>query len=367
MAAGSYWVHRGTETTDDAQVEGRIVFVSSRVAGQITRILVQDNERVEKGQNLIQIDRSEPDARLAAAKADVALARAQLRSANTQLTLAARSAQGALGQARGAVVSACAATRASRETVSQAQAATAAADARRSIAELELERSRRLVQSGAVSQAELDIKQTTFIESQAAYQQARARAMEVVATTEQSAGNVQVAQSLLLSADTEAEQVDMAEAAVQAAEARVAQAESAEQLAELNVSYTLLTSPKRGTVSRRTTEEGQMASPDRPLLAIVADKDVWVVANFKEDQLRDMRAGQRVTCYLDTYGSRPFGGYVDSLGGAAGSRFAVLPPDNASGNFVKVVQRIPVLVRLDDAPALALRPGMSATVEVTTR
>jgi len=121
-----------------------------------------------------------------------------------------------------------------------------------------------------------------------------------------------------------------------------------------------------GVVSRRTVEHGQLVSPDRPMMALVPLQDVWVVANFKEDQIGEMRPGQKVTVHVDTYGRRDFPGHVESLAGASGARFALLPPDNASGNFVKVVQRVPVLVRLDRTSDVPLRPGMSATVTVRT-
>jgi membrane fusion protein (multidrug efflux system) len=120
-------------------------------------------------------------------------------------------------------------------------------------------------------------------------------------------------------------------------------------------------------VSRRTVEEGQMVAPDRPLLALVPRDDVWVIANFKEDQLADVRPGQRARVRLDMFGGRDFAGHVDSIAGGTGARFALLPPDNATGNFIKVVQRIPVLVRLDEAVDVELRPGMSAEVTVVTR
>jgi membrane fusion protein (multidrug efflux system) len=119
-------------------------------------------------------------------------------------------------------------------------------------------------------------------------------------------------------------------------------------------------------VSRRTVEQGQLVGPDRPMLALVPLQDIWVVANFKEDQIGEMKAGQKATVRVDTYGRHDFQGHVESLAGASGARFALLPPDNASGNFVKVVQRVPVLVRLDRVPDVPLRPGMSAVVTVRT-
>jgi membrane fusion protein, multidrug efflux system len=170
----------------------------------------------------------------------------------------------------------------------------------------------------------------------------------------------------LNAAETSPEQVASARAALSLAEARVKQMEAALKLADLNLAYTTVRAARRGVVSRRTVEEGQMVSPDRPLLAIVPLDDVWIVANFKEDQLAEMHPGQSATVRLDAYGRRELTGHVDSMAGGTGARFALLPPDNATGNFVKVVQRLPVLVRLDSADGVELRPGMSADVTVRT-
>ena len=176
-----------------------------------------------------------------------------------------------------------------------------------------------------------------------------------------------LAKGRLSAAQTAAEQVASARAALALAEAKTLQAEAALKLAELNLSYTTVRAPHRGVISRRTVEQGQSVGPERPLLAIVPLDDVWVVANFKEDQLAGMRAGQSTTVRLDTYGRRKFRGHVESIAGATGARFALLPPDNATGNFVKVVQRIPVLIRLDGSAGVELRPGMSADVTVRTK
>jgi membrane fusion protein (multidrug efflux system) len=154
---------------------------------------------------------------------------------------------------------------------------------------------------------------------------------------------------------------------VEASLARVEQAKSQLGLAELASSYAFVRAPHGGQISRRTVEVGQMVGPDKPLLSIVPLDDVWVVANFKEDQLAEMRPGEAATVTVDTFGSREFTGHVDSIAGASGARFALLPPDNASGNFVKVVQRVPVLVRLDPGARVDLRPGMSANVTVRTK
>jgi membrane fusion protein (multidrug efflux system) len=179
---------------------------------------------------------------------------------------------------------------------------------------------------------------------------------------------MEAAQGRLVAAQAGPAQVQAAEAAVKLAQARLQQTQAALSLAELAVSYTQVRAPVTGQVSRRTVEVGQMVGPERPLMAVVPQDDVWVVANFKEDQVGDMRPGQPVEVKLDAFSGRHFKGHVDSLAGASGARFALLPPDNASGNFVKVVQRIPVLVRFDEKPSeLPLKPGMSAEVTVDLR
>ena len=154
--------------------------------------------------------------------------------------------------------------------------------------------------------------------------------------------------------------------AVQSAKARVDQAQASYDLAALNRSYADVRAPVDGVVSRRTVEQGQLVAPERPMMAIVPLQDVWVVANFKEDQIGRMKPGQAANVEVDTYGRQKFQGQVESLAGASGARFALLPPDNASGNFVKVVQRVPVLIRLQGTPGVPFRPGMSATVTVRT-
>ena len=151
------------------------------------------------------------------------------------------------------------------------------------------------------------------------------------------------------------------------AKARVAQAEAAVEQARLNVSYTQVKAQIRGLVSRRSVEVGQTVDPARPLMAITALDDVWIVANFKEDQIAEIRDGERAKVRIDAFPGRTFIGHVDSVQAGSGARFSLLPPDNASGNFTKVVQRIPVLVRIDDKPqGVVLRPGMSTMVTVET-
>lgn len=299
-----FWVKgRGTESTDDAQVEGHIVNIAARVPGQVQKVFVKDNQSVKKGDILVELDSTELDARVAGAKADLSAAESSLAAGQSDVALH---------------------------------------HSKLRLADVELERARKLFAEGVLAKAELDAKSAEYDQSKANYEQAVARL-----------GNVQK------------------EGSVGAALARVQQAEAGLQLANVNLSYAKIVAPIDGIVSRRSVEEGQIVTPSTPLLALVGTGDVWVVANFKEDQLGDMKIGQAANVKIDGIRGKTFDAELSSFGAATGSKFALIPPDNASGNFVKVVQRIPVLLHFkaltpNDDSALALRPGMSAEVTVRT-
>jgi membrane fusion protein (multidrug efflux system) len=367
--SGAAWYAHGLgkESTDDAQVEGHIMNVSARIPGQVAHVLVQDNQTVNEGDVLVELDASDLDAKAQSARADVAAARASVDSARAQLALAGKTITATVVQAQGGLAQASAGVSASQAAIVQGEADVAAAQARLSLATADYARAQQLVSGAVISKAQADAAQSELDQATAMLDQAKARLASARANARGSNGGVVLAQGRLAQAMTGPEQVESARAAVSLAEARLQQSEAALRLAELNVSFTKIRAPHRGVVSRRTVEAGQMVGPDRPLLAVVPLDDVWVVANFKEDQLREMHAGQTVDIEVDTFGSRHFIGHVDSLAGASGARFALLPPDNATGNYIKVVQRVPVLVRFDDPAHVDFRPGMSATVTVRTR
>ncbi len=356
----------GKETTDDAQIEGRVVSVAARVPGQVTRVLVRDNQAVEQGEVLVELDSRELDARLLAARADLASAKAQLASAQAQLALTERNVTANLKQARGGLRQAASGTLSASASVKQSKADVIAARSRLQLAKQELERTQKLSANGAASPADLEARQASFDQAQASLEQAEARLLNATANTSGSQAAISVAQGRVVAAEAGPQQIEAAHAAVDLAQARVDQAAAALRLAELAVSYTKIVAPIRGVVSRRSVELGQLVSPERALLALVPADDIWLVANYKEDQLRDMRPGQRAELHVDTYGRRTFYGKIESIAGATGARFSLLPPDNASGNFVKVAQRVPVLIRFDALPDVPMRPGMSATVTVFT-
>jgi membrane fusion protein (multidrug efflux system) len=362
----SYGFGRGKEATDDAQVEGHVATVAARVAGQVKRVLVKDNQPVKAGQALVQLDDSDFAARLAAARADQQAARAQVTAAEAQLALAETSSRSNLSVARGGITQAAALEGTTRAAIDQARADVTAADARLALARTELGRSQRLFEQNAIAQAELDGRRSTFDQAVAAQAQAQARLTSAQASLDNSRGSTETARGRLVAAESGPVQVQAARAQIALAQARLAQTDAAVAQAELNLSYTTVRAENDGTVARRTVEPGQTVSPERPLMAIVGLADTWVVANFKEDQLRDMREGQPAEIVVDTFGGHKLTGHIESFAPGTGSRFALLPPDNASGNFTKVVQRVPVLVRLDGTPDVVLRPGMSANVTVRT-
>lgn len=363
---GWWWLHRGTESTDDAFVEGRVVTIAARVSGQVKRVAVADNQLVAGNDVLVELDREPFESKLAVARADAAAARANAENARAALALVERTAPAALVQAQGTLTAAQSTERSAQAAVEQARADIAAAEARRQLADIELARTRTLVASAAVPKAELDERQSAFDAAAANVAEARARLAVAESAVPTSRGGIEVAQGRVEGARTTEEQLASARAALALAEARVQQADAAQRLAELDLTYTQVRAPHAGVVSRRIVEVGQMTSPDRPLLALVEPDDLWIVANFKEDQLADIRTGQRVDIRFDTFGRRDFTGRVASIAGATGARFALIPPDNATGNFVKVTQRVPVLIRLDATGDATLRPGMSADVTVHT-
>ncbi|HXN81679.1 MAG TPA: HlyD family secretion protein [Myxococcales bacterium] len=368
VALGAMLLGRGKEGTDDAQVEGRVVNVSSRVGGiPVLRVLVQDNQQVKAGDLLVELDSRDLQAKLLGARADVAAAKAALATAQTQLSLTEANVAAILRQARGGYTQASSGVSATRASLLQARADVAAAEAQARLAEADLRRARQLFEQKVSPQAELDAREARAEAARAALDQARAHLTSTEANLSVSAGGVEVASGRLSAAQTAPQQIAAAQAAVDAAEARLQQSEAAAQIAELNLSYTQVRAPVAGVVSRRTVEQGQLVTAERPLLALVPLDDVWIVANFKEDQIGDMKPGQRARVRIDAFGRRDFYGKVDSIAGASGARFALLPPDNSSGNFVKVVQRVPVLIRLDQPSGVQLRPGLSADAVVYIR
>ncbi len=276
----------------------------------------------------------------------------------TEATL--KLAKGGLRQASGGLVG-------SQAAVDQAKADVDAADSRLKLAQSDYDRVKALFDANVVSKAELDARVATLDQAIANLTSTRARKSAADAGISANAGNLEFAEGRLSSAQTGPAQLAASKAAVGSAEARKKQALASLRIAQLNLGYADVRAPVKGVVSRRTVEVGQTASPDRALMAIVPLDDVWIVANFKETQHEDMRSGESAIVTIDAFGGKKLRGHVESFSGGTGAKFSLLPPDNASGNFVKVVQRVPTLIRLDDTAGLELRPGMSVDVDVTTK
>jgi membrane fusion protein (multidrug efflux system) len=361
-----YVSRQGKEKTDDAQVEAHVSNIAARITGQVKRVLVSDNQEVKPGDTLVELDDRDQQVKVVAARADLAATNAQLNMAQTQLALTDKTAKANLAVAQGAIEQAAAVTGNTAALIDQAKADVAAAESRKQLTKLDRDRAEKLRATGAATQSEIDARVSADTQADASLAQAKARVASALANRSNSSGTEVSARGRLLAAETVSEQLQSAQAQVALAEARVAQAQAALDRASLELEYTKVRAEIAGTVTKRAVEPGQLVSPDRVLMAIVDLSDTWVVANLKETQLADIKAGQPVDVVLDTFDG-VLAGHVDSVAAGTGSRFSLLPAENATGNFIKVTQRVPVKVKLDDRRGKLLRPGMSADVTIHTR
>src|SRR5437763_776869 len=406
-----YWAYARThESTDDAFIDGHIVQVSPKVSGYVAKVYVTDNQQVKEGDLVAELDARDYDARLEAARAALAAGLAREREAQagvslTRATTRANVQQSSSGvqQARSGVESARAAAAAERSKigqtsagvattqagVAQAEAQVAAAQAEANRAAADVQRYQELFSKDEVSRQRLDQAiaeaQTAAANLEAARRRvAAAEAQVAEARSAEAAQSEQArrAQTLiggaqaavgealgrLAQAGAGEQQVAVSQAQAETAGASIAQLRAAVEQAELELSYTKIYAPELGRVTRKAVEEGALVQPGQPLMAVVSG-DVWVTANFKETQLNDIRPGQPVEITVDAYPGRTFKAHVDSIQMGTGARFSMIPPENATGNYVKVVQRVPVKIVSDEPPDPnhMLAPGMSVTPEVQIR
>ena len=344
-----YWWYRQSHiSTEDAFVEGRIHPAAARIQGTVAEVLVEDNQQVKKGQPLVRIDPAPQDVRVSSAYASLSSASADLSSARSDASAAREdltAAQAQMAQMRAAI-------EASRAKV-------ALAEARLAQAKRDAERSRSLFERSSVSRERNEKSQT---ESEVAKAQADlAREEQRLAEAALPTHEASIAQrkSVIL----------QREARIGQKEADVRQRESALAEAKLYKGYTEVVAPTDGYVTRKSVEAGQVVSPGQLLLAVAALSDVWVVANFKETQIEKIKPGQPVAIRVDTYPGKKFKGKVESIMAGTGSAFSLFPPENATGNYVKVVQRVPIKIVLDQGedPGHLLRLGMSVEPTVLVR
>ena len=374
------WLTSGRESTDDAQVEAHVTQIAPRVGGTILKVNVSDNQHVEADAVLVELDprdyevaRDKARAELADAEATALAAQSNVPITTTTTAGNVTTAQGSLEQARAATESAQKEIDAAHARLTTAQARLREAEANSTKATRDVERLRGLLAKDEVSQQQFDTATAAAEAQRAGADSAKSQVTEAEAgvrvaeskLTQAQAGEQQ-AHAGVRTAQTGPEQVAAMRARASSAQAKVEQMKAALAQAELNLQYATVRAPVAGIVSRKTAEVGQIVQASQPLMALIPLQDVWIVANFKETQLTDMRPGQRATITVDAYGGKEFKGHVDSLAAATGARFSLLPPENATGNYVKVVQRLPVRLRLlEGQPGLErLRPGMSAEPKV---
>lgn len=378
-----WWSSRGHESTDDAQVDAHLTQIASRVGGTVLKVAVSDNQVVEVGTVLVEIDPRDYQVAVDRAKAELADAEAAAIAAQSGVPITSTatesgvsSAQSALDQVRIAIETSAKEVEVAKARLTAAQSRLRESEANATRSRRDVERLKGLLAKDEVSQQQYDAAVAAADAQAAAVDTAKAQIAEAEAGVRMSesrqaqakAGETS-ARAGLRNAQTGPEQVTAMRARAASAQARVEQVKATLAQAELNLQYTVIKAPVRGVVSKKGVNPGQVIQGGQPLMSLVQTDEVWITANFKETQLNDMRPGQRVSVSVDAYDGKVFQGKVDSIAAATGARFSLLPPENATGNFVKVVQRVPVKIALEGGqdPEHVLRPGMSVTPTVYTR
>jgi membrane fusion protein (multidrug efflux system) len=367
LLVGGYflWRYMGTyESTDDAQVDGHLNELSTRVSGYVTEVDVTDNQQVEKGQRLVQIDPRDYQVAVERAKADLANAEAAAQASNLNVPVQDVNSTTQVSASEADVAGAQAAIATTQKQADAARAQLQAAEANNTRAQADLVRYRALVAKDEVSQQIYDQADAAAKANAATVESARADVAAAEQQVMQAQSRVAQAQAALAYSHTGPQQVEVSRARARAAVAEVQQKKAALDQAELNLQYCTVVAPVSGLVSKNV-EVGMNVQPGQTLVSVVPLDDIWITANFKETELANMRPGQRVTISVDAF-SREYNGKVDSIAGASGARFSLLPPENATGNYVKVVQRVPVKIVLDPGENKdhLLRLGMSVVPKV---
>jgi membrane fusion protein (multidrug efflux system) len=372
----------GYESTDDAKVDGHVYPVSARVGGTVDAIEVVENQPVEIGAILVRIDDRNYRLALAKAEADLASATAHHREIQTQLPASSveasartSSSDAVLMRAQTTVQSAQKDLDVARSRLDTARARFKEAQVRTEKAARDVQRVKPLMEKDEISRQQYDAFAAALDSAKAAETSAQAEISEVEkgialaeARVNEAKSGVRIAESGIEAAKVGTEEVKASEARISVASADIERARNAVEQAKLDLEHTVVHAPVAGIVSRRNVEKGSVIQPGQPLMAIVPLGDVWVTANFKETQLDHIHPGQTAEIEVDAYGGATFKARVDSIASATGATFSLLPAENASGNFVKVVQRVPVKLVITDKmdPSRTLRPGMSVEVKVLT-
>jgi membrane fusion protein (multidrug efflux system) len=355
------------ESTDDAQIDGHVNSVSARVSGHVISLNVQDNQYVEQGTVLVEIDPADYEVAVAQARAEYADAEAQASVAGINVPITNVNTLSQVSSAEAGVSSAQAGITSARQQFEAAKSQVTEADANNTKAQNDLVRYKLLIDKQEISEQQYDQAIDSAQAAAATLAASRSNADAAAAQIKQAQSKLDQAEADLRNAGTRPHTMEVINARAKSALAIAEQKKAQLDQAELNLQYTKIIAPVSGAVSNRTVEIGQNVSPGQEMMKIIPldAANIWITANFKETQLSRMKPGQRVDIAVDATG-KTYKGHVDSIAGASGERFSLLPPENATGNFVKVVQRIPAKIVLDNGEDKGheLRPGMSVEPKV---
>ena len=368
IGGGLYWWHSTFyENTDDAQINGNIIEISSRITGHVLNVEVQQNQAVKKGEILVELDPTDYETAVQRDEADLASAEANYEAATVNVPITHVNTSSSLSSADANVLGAKDSVAQAERQLQAARAQVLSAQANYTKAKLDLKRYTSLVQKDVISRQQYDAAVATATADQAAVQQAEADVQAYQAAVSLSHTKVAQAEASYRTAQTGPRQVAIQKAKADQAAAQVKLAQAKLQQAKLNLSYCIIRAPESGIVTTKSVEVGQNVSVGQNMATLVSLNNVWVTANFKETQLDHMKVGQPVTISVDAYGGKEFDGKVSEIGGATGSMLSLFPPENATGNYVKVVQRIPVRIDFTNPNQdknHMLRPGMSVEPKV---
>ena len=353
----------GKETTDDAQIDADVVPLAPHVGGLVAAVPVSENQSVKRGDVVVQIDDRDYQARLVQAQAELESVRAQAQAADAQISIAEAAAHGSLTQAEANLIGSNRSVSSSRAQLEQARATLASRQADLKLAQANIDRARELQKANAIPQQQFDQWQAQFLSAEAGVSAAQAAVSAAADQLRRSEAQVNEAEGRVVVSRPVDASIAVAAANAAYQHARVKNSEATLTLANLNLEWTRIVAPDEGTVSRITGHVGALLSPGQTVAQFVPVRK-YVTANFKETQIGKIHPGQPTDVHVDTYGES-LHGKVESLSAGTGARFSLFPPDNATGNFVKVAQRVPVRIILDAVPpSMRLRAGQSVVVTV---
>jgi membrane fusion protein, multidrug efflux system len=372
VVVGLLWWWHSTyyEDTDDAQVNGHLIQISARIAGHVLAVNVDENQYVDKGAVIAELDPKDFETAVQQDEANLEAAEASYEAAKVNVPVTHISTGSTLTSAGADVSSANSQVIQAQRQLEASQAAVLQADANNTKAQLDLQRYKPLVEKDVISKQQFDAAVAAADGDKAALEQAKANLEASQAAVRVAKDRVFQAQASFKNAQTAPQLVAIQKARADQAAAQVQQARAALDQAKLNLSYTKIVAPTAGIITKKSVEVGQNVSIGQNMATLVSLDDIWVTANFKETQLEHMRQGQPVTISVDAYGGRKYDGKITQIGGATGSILSLFPPENATGNYVKVVQRIPVRIDLtnhDQNSDHLLRPGMSVEPKVKVK